>query len=157
MTTYDTRLLISERPWKQKAQNLLYWAVIYGYAFLYMYTAKSKLDTMVDFIKSIQRIPFFGQYAELIGWSIPIAESMLAIGLIVPRGKVRRISLMASTALMGIFVLYIGLMMAFVEKKLCKCGGVIESLSWPEHLVFNLIWFGAGIWALRKTKKPVII
>lgn len=152
MATADKSVNTSKKHLRQKVRNLLYRAVIYGYAFLYMYTAKSKLDTMADFIKGIRRIPFAGQYAELIGWSIPIAEGLLAIGLIVPWQRLQRISLVTSTIMMGIFTIYIGLMMAFVEKMLCRCGGVIESLSWPEHLFFNLLWLGAGVWAIKQNK-----
>jgi hypothetical protein len=72
--------------------------------------------------------------------------------LIVPVYKIKRFALYASTFLMGIFALYLTLMVAFVEKKLCNCGGVIESMGWKTHIIFNVVWFIAGIYALKKTK-----
>jgi len=38
----------------------------------------------------------------------------------------------------------------------CSCGGVIQQLSWTQHIVFNLIFIaagGIGIWMARK-KEP---
>lgn len=127
--------------------------IIYGYAFLFMYTGYDKLQNVHSFINGIKRIPFVGQYAELIGKGIPTLEILLAILLILPFQRTQRAALWLSTGLMGIFTLYLALMLLLAEKLLCHCGGVIESMGWTQHLVFNVLWLGAGIWTAKSKIK----
>jgi len=126
--------------------------IIYGYAFLYMYTGWAKLMNLSAFIRGNSKIPHLGQYAKLIGYGIPSLEIVLAILLVMPVYWIRRAALWTTTLLMGVFTLYLSLMVGFADKKLCHCGGVIESMGWKTHIVFNLIWLIAGIFALKKTK-----
>jgi len=127
--------------------------IVYGYAFLYMYTGYDKLKQVDIFINGNKRIPLVGQYAELIGWGIPVIEILLAVLLTIPFLKVKRIALWASVILMGIFTLYLALMLLFADTKPCNCGGVIESMDWFTHLIINLLCLGAGIFAIRNLKK----
>ncbi|MDR0265056.1 MAG: hypothetical protein LBJ04_17695 [Sphingobacterium sp.] len=126
--------------------------IIYGYAFLYMYTGWTKLMNMAAFIRGNSKIPHLGQYAKLISYGIPSLEIVLAILLVIPVYRIKRLALWTSTLLMGTFTIYLCLMVRFVEKKLCHCGGVIESMGWKTHIVFNIIWLIAGIFALVRTK-----
>ena len=126
-------------------------AIIYGYAFLYMYTGWAKFMNLSTFIKGNSKIPYLGAYAKLIGYGIPSLEIVLAILLIVPVYRIKRFTLWISTILMTVFTIYLSLMVGFVEKKLCHCGGVIESLGWKTHIAFNFIWLIVGIYALVKT------
>lgn len=132
--------------------RLIVRGTIYGYAFMYFYTGIAKLLHIEAFIRGNRKIPFLGQYAEQIGWGILSLEIVLAVLLIIPLYKIKRISLIASTLLMGIFTLYLVLMVAFVEDKLCHCGGVIAAMGWKTHIAFNLFWLTMGIYALKKTK-----
>lgn len=127
-------------------------AITYGYAFLYMYTGYDKLRHVEVFIKGNSKIPLIGQHAELIGWGIPLLEILLAALLVFTFGKARQIALRVSVIMMGIFTLYLLLMLLFVPDRLCQCGGVIESMGWITHLIFNLIWLGAGVYAIKKNK-----
>ncbi|MBD1425657.1 MauE/DoxX family redox-associated membrane protein [Sphingobacterium arenae] len=127
--------------------------VAYGYAFLYMYTGYDKLYNLETFIDGNSKIPLVGRYAELIGWGIPTLEILLAVLLVLPFLKLKKIVLWASVVLMGIFTIYLAMMLALVPDRLCHCGGVIESMGWTTHLIFNLLWLGAGIFAIRKLKK----
>lgn len=122
--------------------------IIYGYAFMYMYTGWAKFMNLSTFIRGNSKIPYLGPYAKLIGYGIPTLEIMLAILLIVPVYWIKRLALWTSTLLMGVFTLYLSLMVGFAEKKLCHCGGVIESMGWKTHIAFNLFWLIAGIFAL---------
>ncbi|HAE66629.1 MULTISPECIES: MauE/DoxX family redox-associated membrane protein [Sphingobacterium] len=126
--------------------------IIYGYAFLYMYTGWAKFMNLSTFIRGNGKIPYLGQYAKLIGYGIPSLEIVLAILLVIPVYRIKRFALWTSTLLMGVFILYLSLMVGFAEKKLCHCGGVIESMGWKTHIAFNLIWVIAGIFVLVKTK-----
>lgn len=127
--------------------------IVHAYAFLYMYTGYDKLHHVETFIDGNKKIPLIGQYAGLIGWGIPILEILLAVLLVFSFLKMGRVALWASVVLMGIFTLYLALMVLFVPDRLCHCGGVIESMDWTTHLIFNLLWLGAGIYAIRKLSK----
>ena len=124
--------------------------IIFGYAFLFMYTGSDKLKNVEAFINGNMNIPYLGMHAEIISWSVPILECLLAMLLILPFIKLKRIALQISVYLMGVFTLYLGLMIFFVKENLCHCGGVLESMGWIPHLIFNLAWLGAGIFALIK-------
>jgi len=126
--------------------------IIYGYVFMYMYTGWAKFMNMTTFIKGNSKIPHLGQYAKAIGYGIPSLEVVLAILLIFPVYWVKRSALWASTLLMGVFTIYLSLMVKFVEKKLCHCGGIIESMGWKTHIAFNIIWLIAGLYALKRIK-----
>jgi hypothetical protein len=152
----------TEQVWQRitgKARWLFqrsHWVVVYGYAFLYMFTGHNKLVNMETFVKGNKHIPVLGQYAEFIGWGIPLLEILLAIVLVYPWRKMQRWALWTSTLLMGIFTLYIALMLLFAEKRLCHCGGVIEEMGWHTHLIFNAVWVGLGMWAIQRLKNYTI-
>ncbi len=121
-----------------------------SYVFLFAYTGYSKLLDHVPFTRGIARIPVLGHFPEAIGWGVPTLELVLALGLVVPERRVQRVSIGISVILMAIFTLYLLLMVSLVKEKLCHCGGVIGSLGWTEHLMFNAAILALGIWSIRK-------
>lgn len=125
-------------------------AVKYSYVFLFTYTGYSKLNDLEVFSKGLRKVPFLATFSVILAWGVPIIELMLAIGMILPIGYIQKISFRASLVLMGAFTVYLLLMVLFVKEKLCNCGGVIGSLGWNEHLVFNLIILILGLWSIRK-------
>ncbi|MFC6100329.1 MauE/DoxX family redox-associated membrane protein [Olivibacter domesticus] len=120
------------------------------FVFIFSYTAIDKLHHLEKFSRGISKIPYVGGMHVWIGWGVPLAELLISALLIIPRCN--RLGLQLATGLMGIFTLYLGLMLAFAEKRLCHCGGVIESMQWEEHLLFNLIFILLGGWALYLNK-----
>lgn len=58
-------------------------AARFGYIFLFTYTGYSKLIEIDTLIGGIHKVPFFGQFAELIGWGIPVLELALAFGMVI--------------------------------------------------------------------------
>lgn len=159
MITYIDKWAITHRAGKISAwynkylSKTIFQITIYGYAVLYMYTASSKLWQMDIFIKGISKIPYIGQYAQLIGWDVVQLEILLAIALIVPR--FRRTAIWGSTLLMGILTMYLALMMLFVPDRLCHCGGVIQSMGWGTHLAFNILWLILGVIAIRSQNNNI--
>ncbi|MBS1577374.1 MAG: hypothetical protein JST09_18905 [Bacteroidetes bacterium] len=74
--------------------------------------------------------------------------------------------LKASFVMMSVFSLYIGYMTFFDPDHSCSCGGVLESMSWIGHLIFNIVLTlatGIGLWLSnkdiiaisRESRKPV--
>lgn len=130
-----------------KIGKIIYSFTVYGYIFLFMYTGYDKLMHIERFIHGVGKIPYAGIFAEYIGWGIPLIEIILAL-LLIFLGS-RGIALKLSVGLMGIFIIYLSLMLLFAENRMCYCGGVIQSMGWTEHLIFNLIWLLLGLWAIR--------
>ena len=128
------------------AKERIIFVISLAFIFLYCYTGFDKLIHLEKFSKGISKIPYVGGMAVWIGWGVPLVELLISVLLIIPKSN--KLGLQLATGLMGLFTLYLGLMMAFVEKRLCHCGGVIESMGWVEHLLFNLLFVGLGGWAL---------
>ncbi|HEY0610824.1 MAG TPA: MauE/DoxX family redox-associated membrane protein, partial [Chitinophaga sp.] len=74
--------------------------------------------------------------APFIAWALPLAEFAVAISLFIPAWRLW--ALYASFALMLLFTGYIAAILSFSEELPCSCGGVLEEMSWQQHLVFNI-------------------
>jgi hypothetical protein len=118
---------------------------------LFVYTATSKLLEVAKFQYTLTKSPLIGDYAVLISWALPITELLITILLFAP--KTRLYGLYASAAIMSLFTLYLGYMLAFTPNLPCSCGGVLKNMSWNQHLVFNIVFTAlaiTGIWIQRK-------
>jgi len=118
------------------------WAIVeticYLYSILFLYTASSKLLGLSDFKLQMSRSEVLGPFAEWIAWMVPLLEIVLAILLLT---KVyRMVALYGSLILMTLFTGYIAWMLRFSDHIPCSCGGVISSMGWETHLVFNVCW-----------------
>lgn len=121
---------------------------------LFFYTGLSKLVEPEAFEFDLLNAPIVKAIAPIAFRGLPIFEMLVAISLIIP--KTRKVGLYCSLALMIIFVIYVGGILAFAKHKPCTCGGVLRSMSWPQHLWFNIaftILALIGIILFRKQKK----
>lgn len=140
---------------RDKAQHFrsqISWLTEILYAFLFSYTGYSKLSDIGPFTKGISKTPIFGHYAGIIAYGVPILEIVLAFGIVMPFRRIKHVSLALSVVLLGIFTVYLIVMILFVKEKLCHCGGVIGSMGWTHHLVFNLVFLLLGLWAIKKKR-----
>lgn len=85
--------------------------------------------------------------ALVLVWLIPAIELMTAILILVPRTTY--LGYWSSFILLFSFTLYIlfGLL-NFYKRMPCSCGGVINQLSWGQHLVFNLFFLALTLIAI---------
>ncbi|HSU26792.1 MAG TPA: MauE/DoxX family redox-associated membrane protein [Chitinophagaceae bacterium] len=123
---------------------------------LFTYTAISKLRDHTKFYYTIRRSPLIGDKAAFVSWALPFNELFVAALLFFL--STRALGLKISFALMVLFTLYIGYMLAFTSHLPCSCGGVISHLSWKNHLYLNIgltLLAGWGIWLMNKTKKQM--
>lgn len=124
---------------------------------LFAYTAASKFLEYDKFVFQMRLapVPVMAWLAPVLGWLVPIVETLLVIGLslglYIPR--LLRQSLIASVALLSLFELYITAMLLTGRHLPCTCGGIISTMSWKQHLVFNAIFIFLGLLALRHHKK----
>lgn len=113
---------------------------------LFIYTALSKLTAYDNFTAQLSKSPFITSYSNSIAWSIPAGEILISILLVIK--KTRLIALYASFFLMSLFTAYLIIMLNFSYHIPCSCGGVLQYLSWNEHIVFNAFFIviaGAGV------------
>lgn len=119
---------------------------------LFLYTAVSKLIDFPGFIISMAKSPVIYEYAKPLAYIVPGTELIISILLFIPR--TRKIALWCSLILMAIFSAYVAYMLLAHKTDLpCTCGGVLKTMSWPQHLVFNLFFTllaGLGIYLYNK-------
>lgn len=123
-------------------------AVIFSSAvlFLLVYTGLSKLATRASFLDVLQQLILLQPYAVFLTWAVPVIELMIAVLLFFP--ATRQAGLYASLILLMSFTLYIGWMILYAPHLPCNCGGVIQQLSWKQHVLFNLFFIGLVVAAL---------
>lgn len=125
---------------------------------LFCYTAIAKLIDVAEFERQLaaQELPAWAK-APLV-WLIPIAELLLSILLFIP--ATRLLGFYGSALLMTLFTGYIGLVVAgFFKYTPCSCGGVLRSMGFEVHLVFNLFFLSLsvlGIYMFHSKNKPAV-
>lgn len=125
--------------------------VIFLYAILFLYTGISKLMEYDVFKENIAASPILAPVASLIAWSIPFLEFVVTSLLIIPKWRVK--GLYAALTLMIVFTVYITAILLFDKDLPCSCGGIIQQLSWPQHLVFNSIFILLAVWGVILQKR----
>ncbi|CAM4359022.1 MauE/DoxX family redox-associated membrane protein [Gillisia limnaea] len=136
-------------------KNLMVEIISYLFIVLFVYAAVSKLLDFEQFRVQVGQSPLINTLGDYVAWGVPVVE--ISISLLFFFSKLRLIGLWASFFLMSIFSAYIILVLNFADAIPCSCGGVIASLSWKEHLVFNIGWLLLallGIFLSHKTKEP---
>ncbi|WP_343670068.1 MauE/DoxX family redox-associated membrane protein [Chitinophaga sp.] len=121
------------------------------FVILFVYTAISKFLDFSLFSAQIGMSPVLAPVAKLIAWAVPLAEIADSIMLMVPAWRLK--GLYFALGLMLSFTIYILLIMKLSAHLPCSCGGVIELLSWKDHLILNCAYILlaiAGIWLYRK-------
>lgn len=106
--------------------------------FLWAYAACSKLLQYDSFRGQLAASPFVGRFAGIIAAMLPVIE--LGAALMLTAKGTRIAGLYISFALLLIFTLYIAAMLLSGSHLPCTCGGVIQSLSWKQHLAMNILF-----------------
>jgi putative oxidoreductase len=122
---------------------------------LFVYTAINKFLEFNSLKIALKGYPLIGSFPILIAWALPLTEAIVSILLFVP--KTRLLGLYASLVLMSSFTLYLAYMLLFTPTLPCTCGGLLQKLSWPQHLVVNVAFIlqaVIGIWLKQKRETP---
>lgn len=121
-------------------------------AVVFAYTAVSKVYDWYGTKMALTNQIFPNWISEILLYGLPLVEVAVAVMLLLP--GTRRTALVLGILLMTAFTAYVATVMTGVFGRIpCSCGGVISSLSWGEHLVFNLAVLGIAIWGLWATKQ----
>lgn len=133
--------------------------IVFLFMLLFIYAATTKLLEYDLFKAQIGKSPLILKYADTFAWMVPGIELLITVMLFIPR--LWLIGLYASFSIMVAFTLYIVFILAFSPYVPCSCGGILSSMGWAEHLIFNIaftILAAAGIYLLtRQTSKNVSI
>jgi uncharacterized membrane protein YphA (DoxX/SURF4 family) len=105
---------------------------------LFSYAAISKLIDYHNFLSQLKDSALLNPIAAILVWLIPSVELYVVTLLLIPGW--RKQGLIISSILMLMFTGYISIMLMFFEKIPCSCGGVLQKLSWHQHLAFNIIF-----------------
>ena len=125
------------------------------FVLLFLYTAIEKFRDTEHFYQALKKSPLLSNWAALLTGFIPTVEAALVLLLIIPR--TRRLGILGSTLLMFVFTVYIGYMIATSSSLPCTCGGIIQDLTWREHLLLNSVMFLSGLIAMKYTYKKEFI
>lgn len=131
-----------------RSRNATIVEVIFGlFIFLFVYTAFSKFFDFNNFKAVLGLSPLIGKHASTVAMAIPITELMIAGLLLIP--KSRRFGLIFSFLLISIFTIYILYMVMYVPNLPCSCGGVIQHMTWKQHIIFNIAWLVLALTGLH--------
>lgn len=111
-------------------------AAVYFFILLFVYAAISKTLDFENFKVQLAQSPLVSAYAGFISYSVIVTELIIA-GLLLSE-RTRTIALYLSLGLMVSFTVYIYLILNYSDFVPCSCGGILEKMSWNEHLFFNL-------------------
>lgn len=138
-----------------KKSQWLYEMFTYLLALLFFFTALSKLFDFRHFVREINNQVFPKQLTSILIIALPAIELITTFLLL--RVKYRIGGLWLSLVLMTAFTIYVALVtFHFFPRVPCACAGVFKHMSWPGHLIFNIVFTliaAAGIWLQKTIKK----
>jgi hypothetical protein len=106
------------------------------FIFLFAYAALSKILDYQKFSVQLGQSPLLTKFSTTATWVVPLTEA--AIIALLSFKKTRLMGLYSSFTLMVMFTAYIIVITQFSDYVPCSCGGILQNMSWNEHLVFNL-------------------
>lgn len=118
---------------------------VIGYLFiaLFVYAAINKLLDYEKFKAQMGQSPMLVHHIWYLVWAVPAVELLIAILLFISRTFLT--GLYASFTLMLLFTIYIIVILTSGEKIPCACGGILQDMSWIQHLIFNMVFVVLGI------------
>lgn len=123
---------------------------------LFIYTAIAKITDYSLMREELAQSPVLAPVSNLVAILLPIVEIIVVLMLMVPRWRLKGYYL--TLILMLLFTAYITILLTSDMDLPCSCGGIIQQLSWPQHLIFNAAFILADILAIRlllKHKKEI--
>ncbi|MET3606932.1 putative membrane protein YphA (DoxX/SURF4 family) [Mucilaginibacter rubeus] len=115
---------------------------------LFLYTGLSKLLDFKNFEVSMlfQHLP--ASVTLPMTYLLPLSEIVVA-ALMIP-DKSRLAGIYAFLIMMTAFTLYVGAaLLHLFPKAPCACGGMLKSLGWDQHFVFNVLFIILAVIAIR--------
>ena len=118
---------------------------------LFLYTGIAKIMDYSIFKEQLALSPILSWAAEPVALLLPGVEFIIVLILVIPRWRLK--GLYASLTIMTLFTIYIIALFSISSEMPCSCGGIIEQLSWKQHIVFNSAFILTNIWGIILLKK----
>ncbi|MGQ2983120.1 MauE/DoxX family redox-associated membrane protein [Flavobacterium sp.] len=131
---------------KIKYRNIIIEATSLLYICVFIYAALSKLLDFENFRIQLGQSPMLSSFAGVISWAVPIGELIISVLLALP--LTRPFGLLSAYTLMTMFTAYIFIMLNYSAFIPCSCGGVLEKMTWDQHLLFNIAFMALAIAAV---------
>lgn len=106
------------------------------FVLLFTYAAVNKLQEFQTFRTQLGQFPFISEFADWLVWVLPVV--FLTVSILFFFQRTRLIALYCSLFLILLFTFYILAVLNFAESIPCSCAGIFNSLSWTQHLYFNI-------------------
>jgi FtsH-binding integral membrane protein len=119
---------------------------------LWGYASMSKLADYSNFRFLLMGHPLIVNFANELAWMLPVSEFII-LALLLFRNT-RQAGMLASALLLILFTGYIIYMFAYYPHRPCSCGGIISTLSWKQHTVFNLVFVGCSLVGYVCDRRP---
>jgi uncharacterized membrane protein YphA (DoxX/SURF4 family) len=117
-------------------QKIVTEIIILFFVALFLYTGVSKIIDYDIAKEQFGLSPLLAPIAKEIIIILPTIEILTAIALFIPR--TRKTGLYLSLILILSFTGYVIYILEYNDKLPCTCGGVLQQMSWPQHLIFNI-------------------
>ncbi len=114
-------------------------------ALLFGLTALDKALHFEHFHAELGKSPFLMAYQGWVAWGTPTVEAIVAVALLFR--QTRLWGLYASVSLMSLFTGYVYLLLNYSYYTPCLCSAALESLSWEQHLAFNIVFLALAVLA----------
>lgn len=150
--------LILKYPHKINKPVLIVDTITAAVLLLFLYTAISKLSDFENFKSVLIMSPLLRPFAGIIAWALPVAEIGIVLLLVFPKTRIK--GLYTAFIMLVVFTIYIIYMVTFTPRLPCSCGGVLKSLTWTQHIFFNLFLLlltGTAIVLTKKFKKVITV
>ncbi|MBS1605323.1 MAG: hypothetical protein JST42_21845 [Bacteroidetes bacterium] len=125
--------------------------------FLFLYSGITKTMGFGLFVNGLDKSLFFDDFdTRIIGMLVIGAEFAIPVLLFFEATVLY--GYLLSFVLLLLFTAYILLMFLLSPYLPCSCGGLIESLSWRQHVFFNVAFMGISLLLFfDKNKKKAVI
>lgn len=130
--------------------------IYFLFILLFGYAAMIKLIDLDKFQSQIGQSTLLTHHARLLSVAVPVGELLIVLLLAIPR--VRIVGLYLSLATMAMFTGYVFYILNFDPNIPCSCGGILDTMGWTEHLIFNvsfLLFAATGIFLETKINRTI--
>jgi len=150
-STWKSRRLYKILTFSWLRKSILIEVIAIWFMILFIYTGIAKLMEFGVFKAQLEESPVLEKIAPVIVWGLPAVEFIISILLFIPKWRLK--GFYATFLIMTAFSIYVLVMLLTSPELPCSCGGIIEALSWPGHLIFNGIMVALSIAAIRMQKQ----
>lgn len=106
------------------------------FVLLFVYAATSKLFDFENFKIQLGQSPLLSAVVNWISITVPVLEIIIAASLLLRH--IRLLGLYACYLLLIMFTAYIYIILNYSAFVPCSCGGILEKMTWEEHMIFNI-------------------